>query len=311
MDQDIQSVILFPPLSFLREAAFVTMFHRVVETNILVTYPITLYTRDDNGTMDWLGFLYTFLCTGKDGAKTSFITYPLCFSEEHKREIYERLLKEAGELARAFGASRMEYEGYQSITGEVVYPLSGMTFGNTCNTDFIQAAEDNQFTVKKVDFCYEVTPLAASESLRIYTIPDFLERRRAYLELCSMCDSFPQYIDVEKIVGQPPGITDRMYFKKDWIIFTESGEEKGAIRWIPQSIGKEKKAKIVRMLFYNAGTDFVCNSVRGAINQIGMSADRIQVADIPGGTPLEDMVKNLGGVKVYETLHMVKEISRT
>ena len=308
MDQ-IQSVILFPPLSFLKEAVFVTMFHRVVDTNILVTYPITLYTRDDNGTMDWLGFLYTFLCTGKDGTKTSFITYPLCFSEEHKREIYERLLKEAEELARAFGASRMEYEGYQHITGEVLYPLSGMMFGNTCSPDFIQVAEENQFTVKNVDFCYEITPPVTCEPLQIYTIPDFFERRRAYLELCSLCDSFPQYIDVEKIVGQPPGITDRRYFKKDWIIFTESGEEKGAIRWVPQSIGKEKKAKIVRMLFYNAGTDFICTSVKGVINQIGTSADRIHIPGIPGGTPLEDMVKNMGGTKVYETLHMVKEIS--
>ncbi len=303
---DAKSTILLPPLSFLKEAPFVTMFSRVVENNILVTYPITLYTRKD-GKMNWLGFLYTFLFTGKDGKRVSFVCYPLCF--DHKKEVYQRLLKEAEELATAFKASRMVYEGYQLITGDMIPPFSSITFGNTVNPDFLEVVKENQFAVQDIKHCYEITSAFDSAGdVTVYTAPDLYERRQKYLALCSMCDSYPQTIDAT-IKTQPPGIMDNVYFNEEWVLFTECESQKGCIRWVPQSLfDKEKKgAKIVRILFHNASSDFIRESVTEAIKKIFSSGvTRIQVADVLEGSVTEGVLKQLGE-KVYDTVYMVKQ----
>lgn len=305
---DAKSTILFPPLSFLKEAPFVTMFSRIVENNILVTYPITLYTRED-GKMNWLGFLYTFLFTGKNGKRVSFVSYPLCFDDNHKKEVYQRLLKEAEELATAFKASRMVYEGYQCVTGDMILPFSGIIFGNTVNPDFLEVVKENQFVLQDIKHCYEIrSGFDSAGDVTVYTVPDLYERRQKYLELCSACDSYPQTIDIN-IRTQPPGIMDKVYFNQEWVLFTESQSQKGCIRWVPQSLfDKEKKgAKIVRTLFYNASSDFIRESVTEALKKIFLSGiTRIQVADVLEGSVTESVLKNLG-VKVYETVHMVKQ----
>lgn len=302
-----QTGILLPPLSVLRNAPFVTMFSGVVEGNILVTYPISLYTRREH-MINWLGFLYCFLFTGKDNEKTGVVTYPLCFKDEYKWEIYERLLKEAEELARAFKASSLLYEGYQSIK-RIIYPLSGLTFGNTCNEDFLTFVRDNQFVQKEARPCYEVvSPLQGEgDSVHAYTLSDLHERRRRYLELCSLSDSYPQLFDV-RIGDQPPGIMDKIFFHKDWVIFTESGHQKGGIRWIPHLFPTENKGKIVRMLFYSATPEFVYNSVAEALNLIFSSGvTTIHISDIEEGSLLESKLKKVSS-KVYETVYMVKDL---
>lgn len=304
-----KSVILLPPLSFLKNAPFVTMFSGTVENNVLVTYPVSLFDRDTFGKIEWLGFLYIFLYTGKDGRKVGHITYPLCFDASHRREIFERLLSEVEELATAFGASRMEYEGYQHVTGEMFQPVSAIKFGNTPDADFLEFVKDKGFTQKGVSPCYEVeSPEIKEEPISVYTIADDHERRRAYLEVCRLSDSFPQLFDVDQILASPPGIAEQSFFHKEWVVFTESGEEKGVLRWFPQSLFGGEGAKIARMLFFEATPEFVCSSVTETLKWINNSGiSRIQVADIPEGSPTEDVLKELGGTRVYETVHMVKE----
>lgn len=301
---DAKSTILLPPLSFLKKAPFVTMFSRIVENNILVTYPITLYTREDTGKMNWLGFLYTFLFTGKDGKRASYVSYPLCFDDNHKNEVYQRLLKEAEELATAFKASRIVYEGYQCITGDVIPPITSITFGNTENPDFLAVVKENQFVLQEVNPCYEIDTFTTSGDVTVYTIPDFDKRRQKYLTLCSVCDSFPQYIDVNILTTHPPGIMDKVYFNQEWVLFSEHQLQKGCIRWFPQSLfDKEKKgAKIVRTLFYNASSDFIYESVTEALKKISLSGiTRVQIAG--AGIDLQKL-----GEKVYETVYMVKQL---
>ena len=304
-----QSVILLPPLSFLKNAPFVTMFSGTVENNILVTYPVSLCDRDTYGKIEWLGFLYIFLYTGKDGKKVGHITYPLCFDALHKKEIFERLLTEVEELATAFGASRMEYEGYRNLTGEMFQPVSVIKFGNTSDADFLQFVKEKGFTQKRVSPCYEVeSPEIKEEPISVYTISDHHERRRAYFELCWLSDSFPQLFDVDQVLASPPSIAEQSFFHEDWVIFTESGEEKGVLRWFPQSLFGGEGAKIARLLFFEATPEFVCSSVTETLKRITLSGiSKIQVADIPEGSPTEDVLKELGGTRVCETVHMVKE----
>lgn len=304
-----KSVILLPPLSFLKDAPFVTMFSGTVENNLLVTYPVSLYDRGALGKMEWLGFLYVFLYTGKDGKKAGHITYPLCFDPDHKWEIYERLLTEGEELATAFGASRMEYEGYQHVTGEMFQPISTIKFGNTPNADFLHIAREKGFAQKSVNLCYEVqSPAVGETSISVYTISDFCERRRAYLELCRLSDSYLQLFDIDQIRASPPSMTEKVYFHEDWVIFSESGKERGALRWFPQSLFGGEGAKVARLLFFKATPEFVCSSVTETLTRITHSGIfRIQVADIPEGSITEDVLKRLGGTKVCEIVRMVKE----
>ena len=303
---DAKSTILLPPLSFLKKAPFITMFSRIVENNILVTYPITVYTRKSTGKMMWLGFLYTFLFTGKDGKKVSFVSYPLCFDDNHKNDIYQRLLKEAEELATAFKASRIVYEGYQCITGDVIPPISTITFGNTVNPDFLTVAKENQFLPQEVNPCYEIDTFTATGDVTVYSISDFSKRRYNYLALCSVCDSFLQHIDVNTLTSHPPGVMDKVFFNKEWILFSQDQLQKGCMRWFPQSLfDKEKKgAKIVRTLFYNASPDFIHESITGALQKISLSGiKRVQI----NGAGIEDTLKDMGK-KVYETVYMVKQL---
>ncbi|KYK35063.1 MAG: hypothetical protein HXS46_06330 [Theionarchaea archaeon] len=301
MVDDAKTAILLPPLSFLDDAPLVTMFSRVLENNVLVTYPVSLYTRESKGEMKWLGFVYAFLYTGKDGKKVAHITYPLCFDDNYKKEIYERLLKETEELASAFGASRMEYQGYQHVTGDVFKPLSGIKFGNTLNADFLDFVKEKGFVQKEVRSCYKVSlSEIPEEPVNVYTISDFPERKQKYLELCRVCDSFPQLFDM----GQVSAWVGEHFFDEEWVIFAESGEERGVIRWFPQSLfGGGRGAKVVRLLF--CGTpQFMCASIAQALSKIARSGiDKIQIADIPQG-PIENAVKKWGW-KVYETVDMV------
>ena len=71
--QNAKTSILLPPLSFLKNAPFVMLSSGIIEKNVLLTYPMSLYTRDGNGKMNYLGFLYTFLFTGKDGSVVAAI----------------------------------------------------------------------------------------------------------------------------------------------------------------------------------------------------------------------------------------------
>lgn len=294
---DTKSAILLPPLSFLRDAPFVTMFSGAVEKNVMVTYPISLYRRDSAGKIEWLGFIYTFLYTAKDGKKVAHLAYPLSFGD-----VYERLLKEAEELATAFKASRIECEGYQKVTGHMMHPVSGIRFGNTVCTDFSEVLRRNGFTEREVRYCYEIsTPLTSSHDILTYTIADFHERRRQYLELCRVSDSFPQLFDLE--IYDYPDILERTYLREEWVVFTESREQKGAVRWFPQSLFGGRGAKVVRLLFFNADPQFMSNSLSAALRQIPLP---VQIADIPRASPLQKVVEELGGVPVYETVHLAK-----
>lgn len=296
-----KTAILLPPLSFLDDAPLVTMFLQVLENNVLVTYPVSLYTRENTGKMKWLGFVYAFLYTGKDGKKVAHITYPLCFDDNYKKEIYERLLKETEELASAFGASRMEYQGYQHVTGDVFKPLSGIKFGNTLNADFLDFVKEKGFVQKEVNSCYQVLPSGIPEEpVTVYTISGFQERKQKYLELCRVCDSFPQLFDM----GHASAWFGERFFDEELVIFAESGEERGVVRWFPQSLfGGGRGAKVVRLLF--CGTpQFTCGDIAQALKKIaGSGIETIQIADIPQG-PIEDTVKKWGQ-KVYETVDMV------
>ncbi len=294
---NMKSAILLPPLSFLKNSPFVSMFSGAVEKNVMVTYPISLYRRDITGRIEWLGFIYTFLYTAKDGKKVAHLAYPLSFGD-----VYERLLKEAEELATAFKASRIEYEGYRNVTGHMMYPVSGFRFGNNVSSDFIDFLKDNGFTEKETRYCYEISSLLAdSHDILTYTIPDFHERRHRYLEMCRVSDSFPQLFDMG--IYDYPDVFENRYLREEWVIFTESGEQKGAVRWLPQSLFGGKGGKVVRLLFFNATPQFMSASLSKALRRMPLN---VQIADIPRGNPLQKVVEDLGGVPVYETVHLVK-----
>ena len=303
-----KSAILLPPLTFLRNAPFVTMFSGTVEKNVLVTYPVSLYTRSDQQKMNWLGFLYIFLYTAKDGKKAGYMTYPLCFDCDNKWEIYKKLFKEVEELATAFGASRMEYEGYQSITGELLEPLSVTKFGNVPDIDFLEFIKTKGFTQKEMKPCYEVvSPEIGEESINVYTISDFSQRRREYLDVCRMSDSFPQLFDIEQVLTSSPGVVEHFYFRKDWVLFFKSGNGRGVLRWFPQSLFNRDGAKVARMLFVDASPEVACSGVTETLRRILSSGvDRVQIADVPEGSLTESTLKALGGSKVYEAVYMVK-----
>lgn len=312
---EAKSAILLPPIPSMKDAPFVTMFSKAEDKQRQVIYPVSLYIRNDSGKMQWLGFLFTFLFTRKDEKNVAYITYPLCFDHTHKQEIYERLLQEVEAFAATFGVSRIIYEGYQHITGELFKPLSTVKFGNTPNKDFLEFVKSKGFTQKEVRPCYQIKgcpQIDSGEDIAVYTIADFHERRCRYLELCRSSDSFVQHFDLTPVIDYPPSITERFYFNEEWLIFTESNNQKGCLRWFPQSIfdkKMEKKAKIVRMLFCNASPEFICSSVTETLKRIATAdIEEIRVADIPGNSICEDMLKNKGFSMIYETVYMEKHI---
>lgn len=316
MSKNMKTAILFPPLSFLKTAPFAMLFSGFMQKKMLLTYPLSLYTRKDTGEINWLGFIYSFLFTGKDREKICSITYPLCFDKTRTEEIFERLLKEVEELALSFGASRIEYEGYQNVTGEIFSPVSVIGFGNTPNPAFLTFIKEKGFIQNHVNPCYEVTWSPQYENqwstkdIRVYTIPDFHQRRTQYYTMCSLSDSFVQYIDVEHIKTTFSPAGDR-FFKEDWIIFTEAGEEKGCFRWIPHTVVAHKKdskreAKIIRLLFHKATPQFMVTSTAAVLTRIHKTGGtRIQTVN-SGQHPIESMLKDVNASKVYETVTMIK-----
>ena len=160
--------------------------------------------------------------------------------------------------------------------------------------------------------CYEVesSGLSPSEmSVQVYTISDLHQRRTRYLELCRQSESFAQLFDVRYIVKQPLCVTERFYFKEEWVVFTESGKEKGCIRWFPQSAftkEMEREAKIARLLFCNSTPEFMYASVTETLRHIALlGMNRVQIADIPEGT-IESRLEAGGGSRMYEAVYMVK-----
>ncbi|MBU7048480.1 MAG: hypothetical protein HXS54_18770 [Theionarchaea archaeon] len=309
--QNAKTSILLPPLSFLKNAPFVMLSSGIVEKNVLLTYPMSLYTRDGNGKMNYLGFLYTFLFTGKDGEKTAFITYPLCFNDLYNQEIYERLLKEVEELRTAFKASKIVYEGFVNVSGELYNPLGVTGFGNIPNADFLDFVRTKGFEKTHVTTCYDVDwPINECDDISVYALSDFHERRQKYLELCLKSPSFMQLFDFESVMTRPPGIIERAFLRKDWVLFTERGNEKGCIKWFPQSVFKKdmkREAKIARLLFCDASPEFICASVQEAMNEIASHGfNRIQIGDIPKGSLIECELEKKGE-KVCEIVYMTKQ----
>jgi hypothetical protein len=278
-----------------------TMFSGVVENNVMVTYPVSLHTRGKTGGMNWLGFLYTFLYTGKDGEKVATISYPLCFDNEHKTEIYTRLLTEVEELATAFKASRTEYTGYANCSQEVD-PVSDMVCGNVVNEDFLTFIK-NEFTEKGVYYCYEVVPISG-EPENVYTISDFNMRRRKYLELLHGSDSFVQKFDLETFLREPPGILEKFYFEKEWVIFAESENERGCCRWVP-SFRNITSAHVVRLILEGSPA-YVAQTIPDMLKMIGLYANTVYIGSIKNKSAEEQAIKEMGGKKVYETVSMVK-----
>lgn len=306
--ENAKPAILLPPLSFLGDAPFITLSSGVLEKKVLLSYPISLYTRE-NGKINWLGFLYAFLFTGKEGERVASIAYPLCFDESYKQEIFERLLKEVEELASAFKASRIEYEGYQHVTGELFKPCSTIVFGNTPNADFLDFVKTKEFIQTRITSCYEIEWSSTREgNVHVYTAPDFHHRRRHYLELCSVSDSFYQEFDVESVLSLPPDTTER-FLKEEWVVFTQSERERGCLRWFPQSLfdhTRRREAKIARLLFDKCTPEFVCDSVVETMNRIASAGmNLIQIGDVPEGST-ESCLESLGGSKVCEIVYMAK-----
>lgn len=292
------------------------MFSGFMQKKMLLTYPLSLYIRKNTGEINWLGFIYSFLFTGKSKEKVCGITYPLCFDNVHTEEIFEKLLKEVEELALSFGASRIEYEGYQNVTGKIFAPVSNIGFGNTPNPAFLRFIKKNGFIQKNIRSCYEVSWSSiyenqwSTEYIRLNTIPDFHCRKNQYYNMCSWSDSFTQYINTNHVKSiYPP--TQSKFFKKDWIIFAESGKEKGCFRWIPHAAFTHKKdskreAKIIRLLFHNATPTFMVTSTAAVLTHIHKKGmNQIQIANI-GQHKIESMFKDLNASKVYETVAMVK-----
>jgi hypothetical protein len=308
--QNAKTSILLPPLSFLKNAPFVMLSSGIIEKNVLLTYPMSLYTRNGNGKMNYLGFLYTFLFTGKDGEKTAFITYPLSFNDSYKQEIYERLLKEVEELRTAFKASKIVYEGFSDVSGELFNPVGVTGFGNILNTDFLDFIRTKGFIQTHATTCYEVEWINECDDISAYTLSDFHERRQKYLELCRQSPSFMQLFDLESVMARPPGSIERVFLREDWVLFTERGNEKGCIKWFPQSVFKEdmkREAKIARLLFCDASPEFICASVKEAMNKIAsLGFNRIQVGDIPKGSLIECELEKKGK-KVCEIVYMTKK----
>lgn len=296
-----KTAILLPPLSFLKNAPFMTMFSGVIENNIMVTYPVSLYTRD-NSVMNWLGFLYTFLYTGKDDEKVATISYPLCFDNEHKTDVYTRLLTEVEELATAFKASRMEYTGYTNCSQNVDL-VSDMVCGNVYNEDFLKFIK-NEFTEKGVYYCYEVVP-PSGEPENVFTISDFGMRRRKYLELLECSDSFVQKFDMEALLREPPGMLEKFYFEREWIIFAESGNERGCCRWVP-SFKDAKSAHVVRLIL-EGSPGFVAGTILDMLKMMGScNVSKVYIGNIKKDSVEEQIIKEMGGKKVYKIVSMVK-----
>jgi hypothetical protein len=307
--KDAKCALLFPPLCYLGGASFLTMFSGVIERNVLVTYPLSLYERGPSGVMEWLGFLYAFLYTAKDGEKVCAPAYPLCFvkgSLEEEFEIYERLFKEVEELAQAFGVSRMEYEGYQNITGDIMVPLSSMVCGNTVNTEFLRFVKTKGFDERRVTSCYEV-PVPAGEPEYSYTITDLNDRRKKYLELLEKADSFPQHVSAEELFKEPPGIMDRLFFKEEWIVFFQKEGTEGCLRWVP-SLGNKERARVLRVIFRNANSDFVCTGMEDMLRLLASNGVRtVQAADIVESSRLEKMFEQMNGKPVYKSSLLVRD----
>lgn len=305
-----RTAILLPPLTFLEDAPLVTLTSHVIEKNVLVTYPISLFTREDRGKMNWLGFLYAFLFIRKDGKKVAQISYPLCFDQSHQWEIFERLFKEVEELASAFKASQIVYEGYNNVRKPLFKPYSAIAFGNTVNAAFLDFVKTKGFTQTDVNYCCEIewSPHRTCD-VNLYTISDFYKRRREYLELCRASPSFNQLFDVESVAALPPHSIER-FFKREWVIFTESEKGKCCLRWFPQSIfAKEmtREAKIARILF--TAPEAVFDSAVETLNYLhAQGKPRVQIADIPENL-INDLEK-MGASPVHETVYMVYQCSK-
>lgn len=314
MPGNAKAAILYPPLTFLNDAPFLTMSAGILEKKVLLTYPMSLYTRADSGKIEWLGFLYVFLFTAKNQKKVAQVTYPLCFDRAHEKEIYERLLKEAEELARAFGASQLQYEGHLHLTKELFKPYSTVVFGNVLNPSFLALLREKGFTQEGVTSCYEVEGALEPGGGRLttYTISDFNARRSRYLHFCETSSSFLQAFERLSVEQLPMSATERGYFREEWVLFLGSeGREVGCVRWFPQSVftGEMRgEAKIVRLLFGDVASEVMVEGVREALRQIGSQGmKKIQVADVAAGSPIESYLKGVGD-KVGETMLMVEHL---
>ncbi|MBU6998828.1 MAG: hypothetical protein HXS41_14785 [Theionarchaea archaeon] len=300
---DAQCALLFPPLRYLDDAPFLTMFSGVIEKNVLVTYPLSLYERDSSGSLKWMGFLYAFLYTAKDGEKVCSLAHPLCFvktSLGEEFEIYGRLFKEVEELARAFGVSRMEFEGYESIAGSVAAPLSSMVCGNTVNEEFSRFVKTKGFEERRVTLCYEI-PVHPGEPEYSYTIADLNERRKTYLEFLEGSDSFPQHFSTDELLKNPPGIMDRLFLKEKWIVFCRQGKKEGCLRWIPCN-GDTERAKVLRVIFRNADSDFFSAGMIDMVRVVASKGIRtVHVTDIMESSDLENVLQRMNGKPVYRS----------
>ncbi|MBU6996653.1 MAG: hypothetical protein HXS42_03290 [Theionarchaea archaeon] len=310
--KQIRAGILLPQLSLLRNALFINPFFDAVKDSMVLTYPLSLYVRDDSGRIRWLGFIYAFLFTRKNGKKSVQITYPLSFDDMRKEQLFERLLEEVKELASDFGADQIEAEAYRNISGNMFEPLSSVAFGNVPNFEFLRFLETRGFQQEESKSCYQIkwsSHIWKPDSVREYTISDLTQRKKQYLELLQLSDSYIQSVYPDHLNTLPPPVTQRFYFKEEWVIFTQSNMEKCCLRWFPQSIFNkrmEKEAKVVRMLCGKASSDVICRSLAAGFNTIGSHGiDTLQIADIAKGSDVESFLTSRGAFKVYETVTMV------
>lgn len=305
--------ILLPQLSLLKKAHFINLFFDAMEDSKVLTYPLSLYIRDDSGRIHWLGFVFAFLFRRKNGKKSVHLTYPLCFDEIYQVEVYERLFAEIEELALDFGAERVEIEGYRNISGDIFEPLSSVAFGNAPNLEFMQFLETWGFLQEEVRSCYQIpwtSRMQESDTVQAYTLPDFHQRKTQYLELLQLSDSYIQSISPSSSIALPPPITERFYFNEKWVIFTQSKMERCCFRWFPQSLFDRKmkrEAKVVRILQGRASPDVVRKSIVSGFNRISSQGiDTLQVADISPGSNVESLLKTWGGTRVYDTVRMAR-----
>jgi hypothetical protein len=305
--------ILLPHLSFLKKAHFINLFFDAMEKSMVLTYPLSLYVRDDSGKIRWLGFVFAFLFTRKNGKKSVQLTYPVSFDEKRQEEIYERLLKEVEELASDWEADRIEVEGYRNISGDIFEPLSSIAFGNVPNFEFMRFLKIKGFLKEEVKPCYQITwspRQQESENFRAYTVSDFRQRKKQYLELLQLSDSCAQLVSPSHLAALSPPITERFYFNEEWVIFTQSEMRRGCLRWFPQSLfdeGMTREAKVVRILHGKAPPEFVDCSMTAGFNKISLHGiSTLQVADISSGSDEESFLKTWGGFKVYETVRLIQ-----
>ncbi|OPY54905.1 MAG: hypothetical protein A4E49_00624 [Methanosaeta sp. PtaU1.Bin112] len=254
--EDAKVEFLLPPLRRLTHAPNIAPFLVSNSQNSPQRFPITIFKRSQEGTIEWLGFVFCILYTSKEDRRTLRITYPISFSDKGRFAIYQRLINEVERIASASNVDILEYEGYSMVKGELLFPYSEDFFGNEYNPDFLAELKSQGFETigKKASYQLDGNTQIDQMSLRsstkcidIHTEPDLFARRIKYLQICLKSPDYPELMDIsEKALKQPPDIVERAYFQEDHVFFLKKNDLEGCVRWAPTA---DNKAKIFRILF--------------------------------------------------------------